>query len=654
MYGVQDKSRKRIEWEKEKTAGITLGGSMRKEIGKRKREWTDQRYGKQNRQSGSAHRFRLLILLLMFCMSALLLPSKPVHAEETDSSLIRMERMYNPNSSEHFYTADQNEKKYLVSLGWQYEGIGWFAPHQGDPVYRLYNPNAGDHHYTLSEKERDELVSLGWRYEQIGWYSAKNKKVPLYRQYNPNAKAGAHNFTTSRKENDVLVSLGWRAEGISWYAEKEGIPVDNSLRALHVSGTKLLDENNREVVLQGYSTFGLNYMPQYVDERVFQFVKNQMHGQAIRLALYTQEYGGYCSGGNQAELEALIDKGVRLAKQNNLYVIIDWHILSDGNPMIHLNEAKAFFSKMADRYKNEKHVLYEICNEPNGVDWATVKNYANQIIHIIRARDPNGVILVGTPTWSQDVDVAARDPLQGYSNIMYTLHFYAATHKEGICNKLIAAHAAGLPVFVSEFSISSADGNGSLDPASGDAWIQLLDDYHISRIGWALSNKNEASALFTPGSGIPPTLSDLSASGQWFEKIYQARASEDPIPDQLDQPDQPDSSDSQTPEQPGSKDAKVQLTASNSWQSNGRTFTQYMLTIENPGSTPLKNWDAEAVFDGEIRIENSWNAEVSASGNTLKFTPLSWNAEIPAGGKVDSIGVIVSSTKSVHASVHLN
>lgn len=322
--------------------------------------------------------------------------------------------------------------------------------------------------------------------------------------------------------------------------------------------------------------------------------------------------------------------------------------------MIHLNEAKAFFSKMADRYKNVKHVLYEICNEPNGVDWATVKNYANQIIHIIRARDPNGVILVGTPTWSQDVDVAARDPLQGYSNIMYTLHFYAATHKEGICNKLIAAHAAGLPVFVSEFGISSADGNGSLDPASGDAWIQLLDDYHISRIGWALSNKNEASALFTPGSGIPPTLSDLSASGQWFEKIYQARASEDPIPDQLDQPDQPDSSDAQTPEQPGSKDAKVQLTASNSWQSNGRTFTQYMLTIENPGSTPLKNWDAEAVFDGEIRIENSWNAEVSASGNTLKFTPLSWNAEIPAGGKVDSIGVIVSSTKSVHASVHLN
>lgn len=151
-----------------------------------------------------------------------------------------MNRLYNPNSGEHFYTSDINEKDVLVGLGWHDEGIGWTSPMESKtPVYRLYNPNAGDHHYTTSSVERDTLVSVGWKSEGIGWYSytpdsfvkvvsnssifpdATIPAVAVWREYNPNAKAaGSHNYTVNRAENDFLVSVGWLDEGIAWYAMK--------------------------------------------------------------------------------------------------------------------------------------------------------------------------------------------------------------------------------------------------------------------------------------------------------------------------------------------------------------------------------------------------------------------------------------------------
>ena len=140
--------------------------------------------------------------------------SKPIEPEPAGS----MYRLYNPNSGEHFYTADATEAGNVVKAGWRYEGVGWKAPATSDtPVYRLYNPNAGDHHYTLSAEEKDHLVSVGWSYEGIGWYSDDAKAVPVYREYNPNAVAGAHNFTTDRDEDNMLGYAGWSQEGIAWY-----------------------------------------------------------------------------------------------------------------------------------------------------------------------------------------------------------------------------------------------------------------------------------------------------------------------------------------------------------------------------------------------------------------------------------------------------
>ncbi len=137
----------------------------------------------------------------------------------TADGQVDMYRMYNPNSGEHFYTAEMSERKNLVVLGWRYEGVGWIAPASSSvPVYRLYNPNAGDHHYTLDAAERDNLVSLGWNYEGIGWYSDSSMTVRVFREYNPNAVAGAHNFTTSSDEDAYLGSVGWSCEGTAWYA----------------------------------------------------------------------------------------------------------------------------------------------------------------------------------------------------------------------------------------------------------------------------------------------------------------------------------------------------------------------------------------------------------------------------------------------------
>lgn len=133
-----------------------------------------------------------------------------------------MHRLYNPNSGEHFYTEDTNEKNWLVSLGWISEGIGWIASNSSDyPVYRLYNANGGEHHYTMNKAEKDMLVKAGWKYEGIGWYSANpddKSSVPLLREYNPNAFANNHNYTVNKAEHEWLVSLGWKDEGKAWYA----------------------------------------------------------------------------------------------------------------------------------------------------------------------------------------------------------------------------------------------------------------------------------------------------------------------------------------------------------------------------------------------------------------------------------------------------
>lgn len=284
--------------------------------------------------------------------------------------------------------------------------------------------------------------------------------------------------------------------------------------ALHVSGTDLKDSHGAKFQLKGVSTHGIAWFPQYVNKDAFQTLRDNYGINTIRLAMYTNKSEGYGPGAVKK-----VQEGVKYATELGMYVIIDWHILNDGDPNQHKSEAKKFFTKMSKKYGSQKNVIYEICNEPNGnVTWnKQIKPYAKTIIKVIRKHSKNAVIVIGTPTWSQDVDIVAQSPLKG-KNLMYALHFYAGTHKEWNQEKLKTAHKKGLPVIVTEFSICDASGNGALDKASGNQWLRLLDKYNISYTAWSLCNKNESSALIasTCSKTSGWTSGDLSAAGKWY------------------------------------------------------------------------------------------------------------------------------------------
>ena len=218
-------------------------------------------------------------------------------------------------------------------------------------------------------------------------------------------------------------------------------------------------------------------------------------------------------------LEQLIRNGVAYATAHDMYVIIDWHILSDGNPNTYKNDAIAFLGEMSQEFSDNNNIIYEICNEPNGAtSWSDIKSYAKEVIPAIRVNDEDAIIIVGTPTWSQEVGKAAADPITEYDNIMYALHFYAATHTDALRNTMAAASDAGLPIFVSEYGICDASGNGAISKEQAEAWVKAMDSYGISYVAWNLSNKAETSAILqsscTKLAGF--TQEDLSDSGKWL------------------------------------------------------------------------------------------------------------------------------------------
>lgn len=282
---------------------------------------------------------------------------------------------------------------------------------------------------------------------------------------------------------------------------------------LKVSGTNIVSEGGKKVQLKGVSTHGIAWFPQYVNKSCFKSFK-KMGVNTIRLAFYSDPGSGYSTS-----LYKKLDEGILYATELGMYVIVDWHILSDGNPKTHQKQALKFFTRFAKKYGKQNNILYEICNEPNGdVTWARdIKPYANKVIKRIRKYDKRNIVIVGTPTWSQDVDVVAKSPLK-QKNIVYALHFYAATHKDDLRNKVRTAYQSGLPMLVSEFSICDASGNGAIDKKSASKWMKLLKQYKIGYVAWNISNKNETSALIKSGcqktGGF--TRGNLSNSGKWI------------------------------------------------------------------------------------------------------------------------------------------
>lgn len=294
--------------------------------------------------------------------------------------------------------------------------------------------------------------------------------------------------------------------------------------ALHVENGKLTDADGNTVQLYGMSTHGIAWFPQYINYDSFRTLRDDWNTNCIRLAMYTAEYGGYCAGGDKEQLKQLVRDGVSYATELGMYVIVDWHILSDCDPNQNKDEAIAFFREMSEAFADNDNVLYEICNEPNsGTSWDSIKSYAQEVIPVIREQKPDAVILVGTPTWSQEIDKAAASPLT-FDNVMYTLHFYAGTHKDDLRNRLETCAQNNLPVFVSEFGMCDASGNGANDFDSTTKWLDLLNKYQISFCCWNLANKDESSSVFKAASTALSdwTDEDFNESGRWIREYFRS------------------------------------------------------------------------------------------------------------------------------------
>lgn len=298
---------------------------------------------------------------------------------------------------------------------------------------------------------------------------------------------------------------------------------------LSVSGTQLVDQNGKAYQLRGISTHGLQWFGQFNNKEAYKTLRDDWGVNCIRLAMYTSE-GGYIS--NPSGMKQQVIDGVNYATELGMYVIIDWHILSDGNPNTYKSQAIDFFRDMSSRYKNNTNVLYEICNEPNGCDWSEIKSYAEDVIGVIRQNDSKAVIIVGTPTWSQlgsqgHTYEPADNPITRYNNLMYSFHFYASdsSHNQWLTAKIGTAISKGLPVFVSEFGLSAADGNGDIDLGKSKEWLQRCDSYNVSYCAWSLSNDWRSSSLIKGDCNKTSgwSTSDLTTAGNFIREWYRAK-----------------------------------------------------------------------------------------------------------------------------------
>ena len=290
---------------------------------------------------------------------------------------------------------------------------------------------------------------------------------------------------------------------------------------LHVVGTELYDENGKLVMLRGASTHGLTWYPQYVNKKLFHQLSTEWNTNLIRLAMYSDDY---VNGDREKNLE-ILRRGVEYAIASDMYVMVDWHILTDNNPNENLAEAIAFFNQMAKEYADIPNVIFEICNEPNGdCTWEDIKEYSNIIIPVIRRHKPDALILIGTPNFDREIQFPAKDPVE-FENVMYSFHFYATSHKEDYRAKLREVVGSGTPIFITESGLCEASGDGKIDFESVKIWYALLDSLHLSYTIWSLSNKEEESAMVKDDSPAEEFLTDedLTLSGRFAKHIFQGK-----------------------------------------------------------------------------------------------------------------------------------
>ncbi len=282
---------------------------------------------------------------------------------------------------------------------------------------------------------------------------------------------------------------------------------------LTVAGNTIVDQNKQPIQLKGMSLFWSQWSGAFWNADTVAFIKNDWKATLVRAAMGVEE-GGYLT---QPELEKeRVKTEVNAAIKEGIYVIIDWH---DHHATTNSDKAVQFFSEMATLYGNTPHVIFEIYNEPINDSWEQVKAYAETVIKAIRAKNAQNLVIVGSPTWSQRVDLAADNPVQD-KNVAYTLHFYAGSHRQDLRDKASYALNKGIALFVTEFGVCDASGNGNIDLVEADRWMDFMKQHKISWANWSLFDKDESASALKPKSNTRGgwTASDLTVSGAYIKK----------------------------------------------------------------------------------------------------------------------------------------
>jgi endoglucanase len=258
---------------------------------------------------------------------------------------------------------------------------------------------------------------------------------------------------------------------------------------LSVKGTQLVDKNQNPIVLRGVSLGWHSIWPRFYNQKTVAWLKKDFNCTIVRAALGI-EIGAHPYIKEPEFSKDKIEAVIKGAIKSDIYVIVDWH-----SHNINLKEASAYFDEISKKYGKFPNVIYEVFNEPDNETWPEVKAYSEAIIKVIRANDPDNIILVGSPHWDQDVNLPAADPIKGYDNLMYTMHFYAATHKKELRDRTDEAIKSGLPIFISESAGMEASGDGPMDYKSWQEYTDWMEERKISWITWSISDKDETCSM---------------------------------------------------------------------------------------------------------------------------------------------------------------
>ena len=285
---------------------------------------------------------------------------------------------------------------------------------------------------------------------------------------------------------------------------------------LQVENNKIVNTHGEAISLAGNSFFWSNNNwggERYYTPEVVAWLKNDWNSTIVRAAMGVEDPGGYLE--NKIENKNRVKTIVTSAIDLGIYVIIDWH---SHNAEDYIDEAIIFFEEMATLYGNHDNIIYEIYNEPLNISWSNeIKPYALSVIEAIRRIDPDNLIIVGTPEWSQRVDLAAADPITQYSNIAYTLHFYTVYHQQWLRDRAQDALDSGIALFVTEWG---SIGYSIIDSEANE-WMEWCFSNKISHCNWAVNDKEEEWSILVPNAstlgGWEPE--DLTDAGKLAKNI---------------------------------------------------------------------------------------------------------------------------------------